>query len=354
MKSKITNNQFEEFDEMTELGSGKFILFGILSILTILILMIVLGSIIKYPIVEKGRCTIYADNPPKPVISGTDGKLSRLLVSEGTYAKKNQPLGIIYSGTRYEDVLKLETLILKCLESIQNNKLEEINIYPNQLNLAGDFKGPIQHFYWTYRQLRLTTSSPLYKYISKTSNIIEGPKENLQKIPNNLSEFEERFFDILTEFLHSINDLNNQITSWKQKYVLTAPIDGRVVFLEELFKNKDIIVGKEILYIDPLVKNYYAQVDLAPQSFDKVRNGQPVIIELEGSYKTHGPLHGSVMQISPIINHEGKIVVNVEFDKSQIDKTKQPIFFINQFKGSAVIITRSASFLSRLIESIQY
>ena len=53
------------------------------------------------------------------------------------------------------------------------------------------------------------------------------------------------------ELISSYNDLLDNIKSWEQKYVLKAPMNGRVEFLKFLTDNQFIQAGEEIFSIVP-------------------------------------------------------------------------------------------------------
>lgn len=339
----------EEINEMIVQAPGRFVRYGAYTFLIVVMILLGLCWTIEYSDTEQGECIIYSDNAPRPVIGRTEGELGALFVSDGMHVTRNQSLGIIKTSTRLNDVLRLETLIKSCLENVNQNSFEKIHISPVSFNKIGEFEGAFQHLYWTCLQITSAIQSPLYKHLSVT-NPRQG--DNLASMPANLLDYQKQFFQLVAQFVNSINEIDAAINLWKQKYLLTAPVDGTVVFPEVVFKTKEITPGEEIFYISPESKNYYAQITLNQDAYSKVKPCQVVVVKLEGRSQRQTPLYGRVSYVSPIINKEGKVTVKMIFDKQQVNKAGEPVSFAHELKGNGMIITERTSLLSKILRSI--
>lgn len=49
----------------------------------------------------------------------------------------------------------------------------------------------------------------------------------------------------------SINSLKSKIDNWQNNYFIEAPIDGKLVYLDKIFLNKNIEISKELFAIMP-------------------------------------------------------------------------------------------------------
>lgn len=335
----------DEVNQLITQTPGRFVRYGAYIFLSLIMILLVLCWTIEYSDTEHGECIIYSNNPPRPVTGGTAGQLGPLFVADGMHVTKNQSLGLIKTSIGLNDVLRLEALAKSCLENVKQNTLEKINISPASFNKIGEFQGVFQQLYWTYRQIASVVQSPLYKRINS-----EGTSANL---PGNLLEYQKQFFELVGQLVHSINEVDADIKTWKQKYVLTAPIDGTVIFSDVVFNNKEITQGEQVFYISPQSEDYYAQITLSQAGYSKVKPGQHVSVKLEGRSNRQPPLYGRVSYISPIINNEGKVTVKMLFDKQQITKAGQPMNLAHELKGSGIIITERNNLLTKIFRSMK-
>lgn len=334
----------DEVHDLIVQPPGRLVQYGAYTFLVLIMILLGLCSTIQYSDSEQGECIIYSDNAPRAVVGGAEGQLGALFVADGMHVSRNQSLGVIKTSTRLNDILKLEDLMKSCLENVKLNSFEKIQIIPASFSKIGELQGAFQRLYWTYMQIASAIQSPLYKHINTANGNTAGG-------PVTLIEYQKQFFQLVAEFVDSINEINSGISLWKQKYLLTAPIDGTVVFPEVVFKNKEIAAGEEIFYIEPQSKNYYAQIILSQAVYGKVKPGQAVRVNLNGRSERQ-PLYGHVSYVSPIINKDGNITVKILFDKQQMNNSKSPVSFAHELKGSGMIITARSSLLSKIFRLI--
>jgi hypothetical protein len=342
----------EEVHEMIVQAPGGIVRYGAYTFLIFIMVLLGLCWTIEYSDTEQGECIIYSDNAPRPVVGRTEGQLGALFVSDGMHVTRNQSLGIIKTSTRLNDVLRLEALVKSCLENVNQNSFEKIYISHVSFNQIGEFQGAFQHLYWIYMQITSVIQSPVYKQLKSITGTSTEQNNKLAATPVNLLEYQKQFFQLVAQFVQSINEINADINLWKQKYLLTAPIDGTVIFPEVVFKNKEITPGQEVFYVSPQSKNYYAQITLSQAGYSKVKPGQPVTVKLEGQSERK-PLYGHVSYVSPIINKEGKVTVKMLFDKQKINTAGEPVSVAHQLKGTGMIITGRNSLLSKIFRSIK-
>lgn len=335
-------------DEISELIShppGRFSRYGTYIFLALVTALLVLCWAIEYADIEQGECVIYSNNPPRPVTGGTAGQLGQIFVTDGIHVTKNQILGLIKTSTELNDVLRLETLLKSCLENVKQNTFEKIVITPASFSKIGEFQGAFQHLYWTHRQIASVAHSPLYRSINSD--------EASTGLPANLLEYQKQFFDLVGQLVQSINEIDAGIRTWKQKYLLTAPIDGTVIFSDVVFNNKEISQGEQVFYVRPRSEDYYAQITLNQAGYRKVQPGQQVSIKLEGRSDKQPPLYGRVSYISPIISDDGKVTVKMHFDKQQLSSTGQPMSLAHELKGKGTITTGRNNILTKILRSMR-
>jgi len=151
------------------------------------------------------------------------------------------------------------------------------------------------------------------------------------------------------QFYSSLLDLKSQVEKWMQQYVLTAPEDGKVMFVSSLQENELISNGQGLFYIQPKQTKFYAEVMAGQQGLGKVKTGQRVMIKVV-SYPSNefGYLTGVVSYISNIPNRRDSFLIKVDLPKSLETNYGKTIFFRNGLTARAEIITDSRRLFDRL------
>src|SRR5690606_5466260 len=128
----------------------------------------------------------------------------------------------------------------------------------------------------------------------------------------------------------SLLALKSQIEKWVQQFVLSAPEDGKIVFVSSLCENQLINTGQAIFYIQPEQAAFYAEVMAGQQGFGKIKAGQRVLIKVE-SYPApeFGYLQGTINYVSDIPNRNDSFIVKVDLLRGLQTNYGKHIFFRN-------------------------
>ncbi|QEC80532.1 HlyD family efflux transporter periplasmic adaptor subunit [Mucilaginibacter ginsenosidivorax] len=129
---------------------------GITLFFAILILLIGLAALIKYPDIIKTRLKIQSPNSPKPVVAKIPGKLVKLLVNENELVVKNEPLAFIESTGNHLQIMHLTQNLTKLQDDIATGKLINNSLF-TQANSAA--LGELQAAYQTFYQDFITYQS---------------------------------------------------------------------------------------------------------------------------------------------------------------------------------------------------
>ncbi|MBK7936946.1 MAG: HlyD family secretion protein [Lewinellaceae bacterium] len=143
---------------------------------------------------------------------------------------------------------------------------------------------------------------------------------------------------------------------WKQTYLLTAPISGRVSFSTPGEK-RYVQAGEQILTIvPPQTGVIVGRLSLPVEGSGKVKAGQRVIMKLE-SYPYHefGTLRGLVVEKSLVPkDNKYSILVSVPTTPKNNLETSygREIQFEQQLQGKAEIITENKGLIDRITDQI--
>jgi multidrug efflux pump subunit AcrA (membrane-fusion protein) len=96
----------DDVQEIINYKPGWVIRRGNIIFLVVLLFLLSLTFIIKYPDVVKATVRINALNAPKMLITRTDGRLEKLFITNGQDVQKEQQLAFIQSTAKHEQVLQ--------------------------------------------------------------------------------------------------------------------------------------------------------------------------------------------------------------------------------------------------------
>lgn len=333
-------------------------------IMIIVIVMVSLGFIIKYPDTVMGQISITGEKAPVRLISSASGRL-QLLVNNNSEVKKGTCLGYLETGAVYEDMLKLDTIcsvILKedtqlllpdnlelgalssyyndfVLAYTQYDKLRETKVYDN-----------MRQTLYNQRLSNLRVSENLQKEIILNNQVLENmneqykadsilyrsgaiSEENMTKQYNlilssrqsNLelksTEFvkqseinsidielakidvdvREELISSFTTMVAKFNVLNNQIRQWKEHYLFIAPINGSLQYQEFWRNNMFVNTSSEVFSISPAKNEMIGELLIPASGAGKVKIGQDVNIKLvDYPYDEYGYILGKVELISSL------------------------------------------------------
>lgn len=156
----------------------------------------------------------------------------------------------------------------------------------------------------------------------------------------------------------SLQALRSALDRWKQTYLLTAPIDGRVALNSTYFSASQYVKqGDQVLAIVPPQNNQIIGRLLLPiEGSGKVKPGQQVYIKLESyPYPEYGAVLGIVRSKS-LVPKDKKYSIVVEPELTADGRLKttfgKPVEFEQQLLGKAEIVTEKKRFLERVTEQV--
>jgi multidrug efflux pump subunit AcrA (membrane-fusion protein) len=129
---------------------------GITLFFGILVLIISLSALIRYPDIVNASLKIDSPNSPKPVVAKVPGKLVKLLVKENETVKAGQPLAYIESTANHDEVISLSGN-LKDLQKLVLLDKPIVNAFFNKADKTQ--LGELQASYQTFFQAYLTYRS---------------------------------------------------------------------------------------------------------------------------------------------------------------------------------------------------
>jgi len=87
----------EDMQDVISAVPSWLLRWGITLFFGILVLIVGLSALIKYPDIVNAQLKIDSQNAPKPIVSKISGKLTKLLITENETVKAGQPLAYLES-----------------------------------------------------------------------------------------------------------------------------------------------------------------------------------------------------------------------------------------------------------------
>lgn len=184
-------------DEVTELISqvpNWMTRWGITLILGLIVMLVALSWLIKYPDIIVGSATLTTINPPVKLITKNGGKLTNILVSDGEMVRKNQVIAEIENPITQEGIYFLKDYSLAVQDYLTNEKTE-LPVFQEQF---------------------------VFGIMQKSFN-------ELQKGLKDIQELKQNDFNI-----QKINNLKNKIAQYKKLIRISST---QLLLLEKELKN---------------------------------------------------------------------------------------------------------------------
>ena len=191
--------------------------------------------------------------------------------------------------------------------------------------------------------------------ISETNIKIAIQEEQVLELENT---FQKEKILLRKNIINSFQLLKNAVNNWKEKYLISADLSGKLVYSDYLSDYIFIKKDHKIMTITPTEDEaYLGLLKLPIKGISKVHPGQPVQIRLDNyPYAEFGILEGRVANLAEVPNNN-KYTVQVNFPNN-LHSTYNIDFEFQQFMtGQADVITSKLSLWQRVyneMKSIRY
>ncbi|WP_266366914.1 HlyD family secretion protein [Tellurirhabdus rosea] len=152
-------------------------------------------------------------------------------------------------------------------------------------------------------------------------------------------------------FIQALHTLQSTVESWKARYVVTAPMAGRVHFSVLLQEGHPVRNGEELFYIAPNSTAYYGELRVPQVNFGKVKIGQQVLVKFAGyPYAEFGAVRGRITAIAEVPLKDSVFLAKVALPNGLETTFHRRIPFKTGLSATAEIQTDN----SRLLEKLAY
>lgn len=179
------------------------------------------------------------------------------------------------------------------------------------------------------------------RIINNESNQHEKQKEILQ-LENDIAQQKEIF-------VQSLNTFKVQLDEWKSKYLLRAPISGKIAFVRFLQENQQLKMNQTFCFINPENTQYFAEIAIPQHNFGKIKSGQKVLLKLPSHpFQEFGALLGKLDFISKIPSDSGYFA-RVTLPNGLQTNYKKQIQYRDGLMAQGEIVTANTKLSDRLL-----
>ena len=169
----------------------------------------------------------------------------------------------------------------------------------------------------------------------------------------------EQFNNLQIALEGAHNQLQTQIKTWEQTYLLISPIDGVVTLTKYWQKNQNVNAGEVLITVVPNEETkIVGKILLPPQGAGKVKEGQMVNVKFDNyPYMEFGMVRVQITNISlvPVAvgDNQKAYMLEVEFPEKLTTNYGKELVFSQEMTGSAEIITEDLRLLDRFLNPIK-
>lgn len=148
-------------------------------------------------------------------------------------------------------------------------------------------------------------------------------------------------------FQQVVQSLQSQVREWRKKYIIEAPISGKIAFMVPLQENQFLRLGKSLGFINPSNSQYYAEVNLKQYNFGKIDTGQQVELRFNAyPYQEFGYVKGRLEYVSEFATDSG-FLAHLQLENGLITNQRKLLHYRDGLKAEALIITKDMRLMDR-------
>ncbi|MCL2098692.1 MAG: HlyD family efflux transporter periplasmic adaptor subunit [Bacteroidales bacterium] len=201
-----------------------------------------------------------------------------------------------------------------------------------------------------------------YQNYESAKSSYENQKMNILQLEQAIFDLEQQQIEQLTQlclvFTSAYDQLQAELRSWEQSYLLRSPITGTVTLTKYWQSNQNLNAGETLLTVVPSDSTQITgKIYLPVQGAGKVKVGQTVNVKFDNfPYMEHGMVKVFVKNIAlvPIVQENVRYyVLEVDFPDDLQTNYGKTLPFSQEMQGTAEIVTDDLRLLDRFLRPIK-
>ncbi len=406
----------EAAQEILENNGGFIEKWSLVIFFGIIISLIGISWVIKYPDVIDAPAILTSSKAPKEIIPLLEGRLVKLYAQNNSIVRIGDVLGLMESNASTDEVLLLSNQLNKSLLLLDSGHYNEVSA---TLNVKYENLGEIQQDYQSFTMALQDFNDYLINgyYLRKIDRIksdigaidqstvaLEDEKKIVQQdlhiaeesynmnkklydekvisleefrtdrskilnkqlslpqlqasITANDAQKRQKMADLdqishdvsaqTSKFREGLQSLISQISEWKRRHLLLAPIAGKLNFAIPLQEQQYLQANKAVAYVLPDENQFYMVATLPQANFGKIDTGLKVQIRFDAyPYEENGFVQGTLSDVSGVPSDSG-FLAQITLPQGLVTINNKQIVYKSGLKAQALIITRNIRLLDRI------
>lgn len=153
-----------------------------------------------------------------------------------------------------------------------------------------------------------------------------------------------------SKFRQALNSIINETDSWMMKYIIRAPLAGRIGFAGILQENQNVSVNQELFIVNPGNTDFFGEVQIPQYNMGKVSLGQRTLIKMRSfPFEEYGIINGKITYITDAALKDSVFIAKIDFTNFEQKNSTHAIILKPGMMADAEIITRESSLLQRFL-----
>ena len=262
-------------------------------------------------------------------------------------------------------MIKLTKVQIERNQQFYEKQAKQITTCNAQLKLAQSDYNRNKHLYQD-KVISLVNLEESESKLLETQSKLERAELDMATVQIQLSELEKELINIHLQnekekislkaaLLEAFGKLQSATAAWEEKYVLKAPVSGKVTFFKYWSDHQFVKEGEEVMTIVPSEEGQQlvGKVIMPLQNSGKVALGQRVNIRLDNyPYQEFGMVKGIVKNVA-LVPRDGTYAIEVSLPDNLRTNYYKQLVFKQELQGSAEIITEDMQLLERIFYSLR-
>ncbi|MCF2491514.1 HlyD family secretion protein [Dyadobacter sp. CY347] len=185
------------------------------------------------------------------------------------------------------------------------------------------------------------------------SSIVQNRSAQTAK-QKEMLELENTIQEHKTGFLQSLQTLKSSIDNWKQRYIITAPVAGKISFSAPWQEQQHLTAGQELMTVEPASSSFQGLIKIPQMNMGKLKEGQTVLIKLDGfPYREYGMVEGELSRLSVTPGKDSTYWGYIDLPNKLKTRYGRFLPYRNGLKGQAEIITADRRLAERLLSTFK-
>lgn len=395
--------------------------YGISAMAGVFLMLLALSYFVHYPDIIGAKVVLTTANPPIRIMARSGGRVAELLVSDKQAVETGQVLAVMENTAQWRDVLRLESWLdkpetlpthlrlgeLQSSYSIfsqhwkdmdyftrHNGVTERIGYLRQQITGLENIGANLQKQMGTMREEFVLATKTYQRqqqlhrdkiiadkefeaseaqYLSQKRQLESAEAAALQNqmqtklLQGQINDLQQGKSDNQNEkelaLAEDIQRLHSAIAEWKQSFLITAPIAGRVSFSKIWSAQQPVNAGEELLAIVPSTAyaenavSIIGKATIPALNSGKIAPGQRAIIRLDGyPAQQYGIVETTVTSISLLPQKgekDAEYLLDLHLTDSLLTSYNKVIPFRQEMTGQLRIITEDRRVIDRIFDNLQ-